>query len=261
MGIHTTHVTSCTEGCGWLAIHMVTAMRATGKSALPALKRIVETDKNWLTRLNAVKAVEAVCQGTEEGWQILRSGLSDPDSTVRRTANAALNKARPQSEITNSPGEPAIGLSESPAGRRQSADRLAILDFVDSLGCRSQAGSKVTSLIFAELSDRGSDIDLVDRVYLDMIMKERELSDAGFISSELALAAGRIVGATYVLTGRRYLLDGNIRLNAKLIDCKDGSTSGVTIRLGKSESEAEGRTLGAVSNIVDMIVDHMAQSR
>ena len=145
----------------------------------------------------------------------------------------------------------------SPANENKS---LAIFDFVNEHGFKSEAGNKIALLIFAELA-KNDQIQLLEREEMNKIVAEQRLSLRNNSSS---IKAGKILGAGNILVGRIYTLDDEIYFNGKLIDCKTGKISGLMLSHKKiSDPEKLYQTFAEkiAANIVKKLISPKQQKK
>ncbi|MFA6292095.1 MAG: CsgG/HfaB family protein [Victivallales bacterium] len=115
---------------------------------------------------------------------------------------------------------------------------MAIFDFVDDSGSKNSDAEKISLLIFAQLSMEPR-INLIEREKVEKIRQEQVLSESGLVRAESIIKAGKVLGVEYMLSGRIYYLDDEIRFNGKLLDCKTGKISGMTSSCPKSANKDE----------------------
>ncbi len=101
---------------------------------------------------------------------------------------------------------------------------IAIFDFYGVRGRASDAGSKLSLLIFAQLSLKDG-VKMVEREEIDKIIRERKLKRSGLVKQNFMEIAA-LVNADYIITGRMYDAEGSRIINLKLTKCSDGKISG-----------------------------------
>lgn len=104
---------------------------------------------------------------------------------------------------------------------------LAIFDFSDYKGKSTVQGKKLSILIFSSLASCDK-IKLLERMEIEKILKERELTAGGITAKGSYSVLGTLLGANYILKGTIYKADGKTRFNAKLIECATGKISGIS---------------------------------
>ena len=92
-------------------------------------------------------------------------------------------------------------------------------------------------------------LEIVERARLREALKEMGLGAAGVLDEETAIELGRTVGANAILLGSFVVIDGIIRLNARLIDVK-------TSRISKAES-VQGGVGQEIFDLMDQIAESM----
>ncbi|HBC86691.1 MAG TPA: hypothetical protein DCZ94_07045 [Lentisphaeria bacterium] len=115
---------------------------------------------------------------------------------------------------------------------------MAIFDFVDDTGAKSSDSEKISLLLFAQLS-KESAINLIEREKVEKIKHEQDLSESGLVRADSVIRAGKVLGVDYMISGRIYYLNDEIRFNGKLLDCKTGKFSGMTSSYPKSLNKDE----------------------
>jgi TolB-like protein len=113
--------------------------------------------------------------------------------------------------------------------------KLALIDFHNGNGIERSYCEQLTALIFVDLSEI-EEISLVERKRLNQVIKEQRLTASFLTSKRGSLKLGALVGADYILTGRMYLLDNQIYINGKIIDCRSQRIKGISCSYSKKTS-------------------------
>jgi TolB-like protein len=121
----------------------------------------------------------------------------------------------------------AIALLAVPAAGQDTRPGIAVLPFTNggSIGMERedldalQVG--LQELLITELAQNGA-LRVVDRSRIREILSEQDLGAAGRVDAQTAARIGRLVGARYVVTGVFVDLNGNFRLDGRIVD---GETS------------------------------------
>lgn len=121
----------------------------------------------------------------------------------------------------------AIALFAMPAAGQDTRPGIAVLPFTNggSIGMEKedldalQVG--VQELLITELA-QNSALRIVDRSRIREIMTEQDLGASGRVDAQTAARIGRLVGARYVVTGVFVDLNGDFRLDGRIVD---GETS------------------------------------
>lgn len=117
-----------------------------------------------------------------------------------------------------------------PALGAQQADTrpgLAVLPFENGGSFGGQQGDYdalrrgIAGIMVSELSQNPS-VRLVDRAEAQRILDEQELAASGRLDQSTAIRVGRLVGARYMITGTFIELNGEFRLDARLINVETG---------------------------------------
>ena len=111
---------------------------------------------------------------------------------------------------------------------------IAALPFTDSSPEAKYAPlAEAMGDMLVSLLSEAEGVVFVERVALDKVLKEQELSLAGLVEDKTRAKVGRLLGAKYILTGGVTVLDEKLRINAHLFEVE-------TTRVARSE-EAEGK--------------------
>lgn len=100
---------------------------------------------------------------------------------------------------------------------------VAILPFVDggSFGADREDLAAMTvglqQILITELQ-QNSELRIVDRSVLREVLAEQDLAEEGRVDAATAARVGQIVGARYVVTGGFMDLNGDFRLDARIVD-------------------------------------------
>ena len=100
----------------------------------------------------------------------------------------------------------------------------------------------VQELLLTEL-DLNSNLRIIERSRIRAILEEQGLVEAGRVDAATAASVGKIVGARYVVTGVFIDLNGDFRLDGRIIDVE-------TSEIVKTERVRDRR-----DNLYDMLVD------
>lgn len=100
----------------------------------------------------------------------------------------------------------------------------------------------VQELLLTEL-DLNSNLRIVERSRLRAILEEQGLTEAGRVDAATAASVGKIVGARYVITGVFIDMNGDFRMDGRIIDVE-------TSEIVKTERVRDRR-----DNLFEMLVD------
>jgi TolB-like protein len=100
----------------------------------------------------------------------------------------------------------------------------------------------VQELLLTELA-ANSNLRIVERSRIRQIIDEQNLGDAGRVDAQTAARIGKVVGARYVVTGVFIDLNGDFRMDGRVIDVE-------TSEILKTEQVRDRR-----ANLYDMLVE------
>lgn len=83
----------------------------------------------------------------------------------------------------------------------------------------------LAEMLIAELSRR-PDLIVIQRERVDEVIREQSLAPSGRITDETGLRIGQVLGATVLVTGRLTVPNGNVRLDARLIEIEQRTVLG-----------------------------------
>lgn len=143
------------------------------------------------------------------------------------------------SGISLAPSEALAGPKVSAKKKDTAKPRVAVLYF-DHIGQDAELNflrKGLTQMLISDLSD-GSDLVIVERTDLEMVMQELKLSQTKFISRRTANKIGKMLGAQYLITGSYNNFRGTLHLTAKVINVELSTVEGV-VKHGKAEKFME----------------------
>lgn len=111
----------------------------------------------------------------------------------------------------------------------------AILPFAERGSTVKGYGEKVSDLLFASLAEH-PDLWLVDRVDIEKVLSEQELSASGMVNPAQAVRIGFLTGAKVLITGSVLEVDKDILLLVKIIGTETTRVLGVSVG-GTAKSE------------------------
>lgn len=79
----------------------------------------------------------------------------------------------------------------------------------------------IADMLITDLS-KVRDIDIVEREKLEELIKEIKLGSSSYFDQKTAQKLGKGLGAASILTGSFYVLDGSLRIDARLINVESG---------------------------------------
>lgn len=130
--------------------------------------------------------------------------------------------------------------------------RIAIVD-LDSQGDKAkqaELGAMASQLLTAEFV-KGGRFDVIERQALKKIVEEQQLGLSGLVDANTAAQLGRVLGATYIVTGAVISYPRGMDLVVKIVETESASIK-VADRLSAGTSSALFRQIpGFVSQITD----------
>jgi basic membrane protein A and related proteins len=121
------------------------------------------------------------------------------------------------------------------------APKVAVLDITAEKGIDTAVVVPVTESIMEEIVTTRAYV-VLDRAYIEQILKEKEFQLSGMVSDSQVAQAGQYLGADYVVAGKVQLLGDSYFLVSKMIEVR----TGVIV----SQSSTQGK--GALVALVDM---------
>jgi outer membrane protein assembly factor BamB/TolB-like protein len=102
---------------------------------------------------------------------------------------------------------------------------VAVLDFENPTGERppGRIGFGIAEMLRAELS-RLPQFRVVERSFLNDVLKELKLGTSGYLEPGAAVRAGKLLGAESVIVGTYVKVEGQVRLLARSVDVETGVT-------------------------------------
>jgi basic membrane protein A and related proteins len=114
--------------------------------------------------------------------------------------------------------------------------KVAVLDITAQKDIDQSVVAPVTETIMGEIVASKA-YTVLDRAYIDQVLKEKEFQLSGAVSDQQVVQAGQYLGADYVVAGKALLVSGAYFLVAKMIDVKTGAIT------TQSSEQAEGKAL------------------
>ncbi len=114
--------------------------------------------------------------------------------------------------------------------------KVAVLDLIVQKDVDQSMVAPVTETVMGEIVASKA-YTVLDRAYIDQVLKEKEFQLSGIASDQQVIQAGQYLGADYVVAGKALLAGGAYFLVAKMIDVKTGAIT------AQSSEQAEGKAL------------------
>jgi TolB-like protein len=116
----------------------------------------------------------------------------------------------------------------------QALPKVAVLDIIAQKGIDTSAVVPVTESLMEEVVAVRAYV-VLDRAYVEQVLKEQEFVLSGLVSDTQVAQAGQYLGADYVVTGKVQLLGESYFLVAKMIEVRTG------VIVAQSSEEGEGK--------------------
>ena len=104
--------------------------------------------------------------------------------------------------------------------------KVALIGFRADSSLDKSLADKLRLLIFAQIATTDK-LVMLERKHLKSIMKEHDLSMSGLVSAKSQLRLGLLAGANFVISGRIYLMNNRLHLNAKVVNTKNTKVFGL----------------------------------
>ena len=99
---------------------------------------------------------------------------------------------------------------------------IAVYPFYDKQKKQTDLSQLVAEDFSIYLNQHNRNYKLIDRVYLDQMLDEHKLNEAGLINPETAKQFGMLIAADVYITGKTYVFPTYIRLQVIAIDTETG---------------------------------------
>jgi curli biogenesis system outer membrane secretion channel CsgG len=106
-------------------------------------------------------------------------------------------------------------------GARAAKIPVAVMDF-EAVGVSAAEAGSVRTLFVGELVKAGR-FQVVERSQLEEVLKEQGLSLSGCTDAECAVAAGKLVGASYAAVASVPSLAGYYVINVRVVGVEEGT--------------------------------------
>lgn len=108
--------------------------------------------------------------------------------------------------------------------------RIAVLYF-DYSGNDEEMGflrKGMAQMLVTDLSE-GDELQIIERIDLEAVMQELELGKTKAIDRASRIKIGKLLGARYLVTGSYFAYRDTLRIDAKIMDVKFGTTKGAAV--------------------------------
>lgn len=115
-------------------------------------------------------------------------------------------------------------------------NKVIAISYFDNTTANSKYNSLskgIADMLITDLS-KVRDIDIVEREKLEQLIKEIKLGQSKYFDQSTAQKLGKGLGAASILTGAFYVLDGTIRIDARLINVETGKVMAADEVTGKT---------------------------
>ncbi len=96
--------------------------------------------------------------------------------------------------------------------------KIAVVDFTDLQGTVTKLGRFIAEELSVSLASRARGFRVVDRLYLQAVLKDMKFSSNGGLDPMAARKAGTAAGVEALVTGTLTPLGDDVRLNIKVLD-------------------------------------------
>lgn len=122
-----------------------------------------------------------------------------------------------------------------------SAQMIAVSDFA---GQPPEIGQEIAETLITDLA-KSNRLNLVERAQLGQALRELRLQTTGLIEPAQAKRVGKLIGADAIVVGSFYTRDGQIVINARVVDVRTGQ-----VMKGQAEN-----VQGRLSNLYSLLGD------
>lgn len=137
----------------------------------------------------------------------------------------------------------------TPGAKCEDAGNLAVLPFFNNSKAKrfDHLGRGLAEIFSSELASERR-FTVIERVWIDKIVKELGLQQTGIVDEKTAVKAGKLLGAKYLLFGTFMESQGVFRLDIRLVEVETGRTSALA-----SAREKQDRLPGAAALLIERI--------
>ena len=114
----------------------------------------------------------------------------------------------------------------APAITNSGKRAVAVVDFVDLDGNRTQFGRYLAEELSVSLFSLAAHIEVVDRAHVKTILAEHKLAEKGLVDPATVRQAASLVGADLLVTGTVTQLGGTVHITAKVLSADSGRIVG-----------------------------------
>ena len=141
-----------------------------------------------------------------------------------------------------------------PQGPPREKISIAVIEFktLNKEAQKISLGNLVSETFTSSLVN-SSAFKIIERAQLDKVIKEMEMNQTGFIETTDAVEIGKMLHADAIITGSVALLEGQIQLNARIIDIESAYVI-------SAETKTTQYTLEKINVLVDEIVSRLSTS-
>ena len=134
----------------------------------------------------------------------------------------------------------------------QNTQKVLVLNY----DCKNQnsSGQYLAEWIPSQIQQnlgRSQYITLIERKKLNEIIKEHSLSQSGLIDADMAVKAGKMIGADKILAGEiQSISDKKYNINSRLIDVERGYIEGQWLATEVNKNDIESYTFEVAQRVV-----------
>jgi TolB-like protein len=99
---------------------------------------------------------------------------------------------------------------------------IAVINFINLKGKPTELGRFVAEELSVALADSSNKFNIIDRTYMDALLKKNGIEVSDFINPSTALTVAKISGIKTILTGTVLPLNNRVEVFAKIISTKTG---------------------------------------
>ncbi len=112
---------------------------------------------------------------------------------------------------------------------KQTADPVSVSSFVNVNDSQAQKtktfGNYTADTILADLKSQAPTLQVVERAELDKVLKERQYSSEGVLTTDKLKNLGAFLPARFILTGNFTVFPRMVELDARLLDVRNGTVA------------------------------------
>ncbi len=189
--------------------------------------------------------------GEKDNWYFISLNNGNNGWVYAPLVNKVADKKVPEI-IPTSPPPPAVKKVSAPIPAPVKNISIAVIRFktLNKEADDISLGELVSETFTSSLVN-SRNFKIIEREQLDKLVKEMEMGQTGFIETTDAVEIGKMLHADAIITGSVALLNGQIQLNARIIDIESAYVI-------SADTKTANYTLKNITLIVNEIVDKLA---